>query len=64
MILSETIKACRKMAGLTQGELADLSGVSQTTIGAYERGKYDPTQTVDLLLNAMGLELRVGKIQE
>ena len=52
------------MAGLTQGELADLSGVSQTTIGAYERGKYDPTQTVDLLLNAMGLELRVGKIQE
>ena len=37
------IKQIRKKVGLTQGQLANLSGVSQSLIAKIEAGRIDPT---------------------
>ncbi|WP_225048641.1 helix-turn-helix transcriptional regulator [Lacticaseibacillus kribbianus] len=37
------MKAARVAHGLTQAELADLIGVTRQTIGAIEKGDYNPT---------------------
>ncbi|WP_127849969.1 helix-turn-helix transcriptional regulator [Lacticaseibacillus hulanensis] len=37
------IKAARVARGLTQTELANLVGVTRQTIGAIEKGDYNPT---------------------
>ena len=37
------IEHCRKKAGLTQVQLADLLGVSQANISAWEKGKALPS---------------------
>ena len=37
------IEHCRKKAGLTQVQLADLLGVSQANISAWEKGKDFPS---------------------
>lgn len=61
MNLAETLKARRKMLGLSQKDLSEISGISRATIVKYETGQHDPTQTIELLLNAMGLELCVRR---
>lgn len=38
-----TLVAARKMAGLTQHELAKACGVSEGTVSRWERGIKDPT---------------------
>lgn len=43
MNIGEIIKANRKAEGLTQAELAELVGVSQSTIGKYETGDNEPS---------------------
>jgi transcriptional regulator with XRE-family HTH domain len=52
----------RKKRGLTQGALAERTGLSVNTIGNVERGVLDPTVTVVALmqvhLGGLGLELR------
>lgn len=35
--------AARKMAGMTQRDLARVCGVSETTVGRWEKGLKDPT---------------------
>jgi DNA-binding XRE family transcriptional regulator len=40
-----TLIAARKMAGLTQRQLADACGVSEGTVCRWERGLKDPTIT-------------------
>ncbi|WP_062359615.1 LexA family protein [Vreelandella aquamarina] len=40
--LSSRLKYIRKKIGLNQAQLAELSGVSQRQISAYERGKSEP----------------------
>lgn len=42
MSISERIRQARKMAGLTQQQLADALGVAKTTISGYERGSNEP----------------------
>lgn len=37
-----TLKEARENAGLSRGELAELSEVHETTIGRIENGKVDP----------------------
>lgn len=37
------IKAARVVKGLTQTDLANMVGVTRQTIGAIERGDYNPT---------------------
>ena len=64
MNLAETLKARRKMLGLSQKKLSEISGISRATIVKYESGRYDPTQTVQILYKSMGLELMVGRRQK
>lgn len=42
MTIGERIRNYRKIAGLTQKQLGDLSGTSETTIKQYELGKRQP----------------------
>jgi putative transcriptional regulator len=37
------LRARRARAGVTQAELAEAVGVTRQTIGAVERGRYDPS---------------------
>ena len=39
----EAIRRARREAGLTQKDLADLSGVSERTVRAIETGRGNPT---------------------
>jgi len=62
MNVAETLKASRKMLRITQKQLSEISGISRNTIGMYEAGRRSPSvETMGILLNAMGLELRVGR---
>lgn len=38
-----TLPAARKMAGLTQRDLAKLCGVSESTVISWEKGRREPT---------------------
>jgi putative transcriptional regulator len=40
------VRRLRTAKGLSQGELADLLGVSRQTINAIETGRYDPSLTL------------------
>lgn len=54
--LSRSIRGARKMAKLTQDELANLVGLSKSSISAYEVGTRVPTvETVALIATACGV---------
>ena len=54
------LRLARSKTRLTQSEIAELAGVSQQTISAYETGRMDPTiSTLERLLGAAGLEMRI-----
>jgi hypothetical protein len=54
------IRAARDRAALTQGDLAQLAGITQQTISAYETGRREPTlPTLLRLLAAAGFDLRM-----
>ena len=56
--LGENIKMRRKSLGLTQVELADLSGVSVRAIISFERGSSSiSTKRFLAILNTLGLEI-------
>lgn len=60
MKASESLRAARRHAGLTQRELAARAGVPQSTIGRIEAGLVDPRQgTLTTLLRACGWDLEV-----
>lgn len=60
--LGKTIKARRQQLGLTQQELADLSGVGINTLVAMERGKGNPSVgTFQKVASVLGLELRLER---
>ncbi|MFE6997052.1 helix-turn-helix transcriptional regulator [Microbacterium sp. NPDC057659] len=42
-LVTNTIRAQREQAGMTQAELARLIGVTRQTLIAIEQGKYSPT---------------------
>lgn len=50
LILKNRIKDERQNAGLSQGELADLVGVSRNTISSIETGQFSPTAKLALIL--------------
>lgn len=59
--LGGTLRTRRRALGLTQGEVADLGGVSAKFLIDLERGK--ESVRLDKVLNVLdvlGLELRVG----
>ena len=52
------LREARERAGLTQKQLADRSGIAQSTISAYEAGKREPgLEALRKLLNAAGFDL-------
>ncbi len=54
------IRLARHKTQLTQSRLAEIAGVSQQTVSAYETGRKDPTvETLQRLIRASSLELRV-----
>lgn len=54
------LQTARRVAGLTQAELAERAGTSQATLSAYERGAKSPALKVaERILHAAGLELSV-----
>lgn len=59
------IKCLRKSKGLSQKKLAELSGVSETTIILLESRKNGPTlYTAALLFDALGYELFLKKKED
>lgn len=52
------LRAARRSAGLTQEELAELSGLDRTYVSGAERGIRNPTlATLDRLAGALGLSV-------
>ena len=64
MNAAETLKARRKMLRMTQKQLSEITGISRQTIVKYEAGQGTNLTVLEILLNAMGLELRVGRRQK
>ena len=50
LVLKNKIKEERQNAGLSQGELAELVGVSRNTISSIETGQFSPTAKLALIL--------------
>ncbi|MEO6117247.1 MAG: helix-turn-helix transcriptional regulator [Pseudolysinimonas sp.] len=48
--MDSEIRRMREQAGLSQGALAAVLGVSRQTINAIETGKYDPSLTLAVRL--------------
>lgn len=59
-IISKTLKERRKSAGITQKDVAELSGVAIHTISDLESGKGNPTlEVLDKICDVLGLELTI-----
>lgn len=50
LVFKNRIKEERLKAGLSQGELAQLVGVSRNTISSIETGQFNPTAKLALIL--------------
>ena len=58
MNLATSISARRKNLGISQNDLAEMSGVSLATIKNIERGKGNPSfETVEKILAVLGMEI-------
>jgi len=56
--LIATVKARREMLGVTQEQLADLSGIGLRTLKQFESGRGNPTlDTLKKIGDVLGLEL-------
>ena len=57
---AEILKRARRLAGLTQQEMAGKLGISQQSISKYETARTQPTlPTLKILLTACDLEMRI-----
>ena len=59
--MQSSVEPRRRLAGLSQEELAQRTGVSRQTINAIERGRYDPRLGLAFRL-AQVLECRVDEL--
>lgn len=58
MTVSEAMKRAREKAGLTQGQLAKISGVFSQNISKYELGQALPrVDTAEFLADALGISI-------
>jgi transcriptional regulator with XRE-family HTH domain len=65
MSAGKTIKMLREKHGLTQGQLAIKSYISQGRISIYETGRTEPSvQVFEKILNALGYELVIRRKAE
>jgi DNA-binding XRE family transcriptional regulator len=59
------IKEMRKVAGITQQQLSEISGLSRTHIAALETNKYNCSiKTFDALATACGFEFHITLVQK
>jgi len=60
--VGKTIRSLRQSRGLTQGQLAELLGVSRVTVSDWERGRASPRSEVvfDRIQEVLGLDVRKG----
>lgn len=57
------IRELRQNKGLTQQELADLSGMNRTTIGKIESGKFNASiDLISKLIKPLGAELDIKEV--
>ena len=49
--MTNNIKVERARKSITQGQLADMTGVSRQTINAIELGKYNPSMVLALKMS-------------
>ena len=57
MNFAEVLRDARQLWGLTQAQLSTRSGVTQSVISAYERGRREPgAETFLMLIEAAGLD--------
>lgn len=58
MSLREVIKARRKVLGISQQDLAEMSGISLPTVKDIERELANPSlSTISKLLDVLGMEI-------
>ncbi len=58
------LKSARTRAGLSQRAFADLIGIAQPTLSAYESGKRQPTlPTLLSMLGRAGMDLRLEVVE-
>ena len=50
LVLRNNLKAVRTEKGLSQGQLAEMVGVSRNTISSIETGQFSPTAKLALIL--------------
>ena len=50
LTLKNSLREARKQRGLSQTQLAELTGVSRNTIGSIETGQFNPTAKLALVL--------------
>jgi transcriptional regulator with XRE-family HTH domain len=61
-VTTSLLREARERAGLTQQQLAERSGIAQSTISAYESGKREPgVDALERLLDAAGYELTLRR---
>lgn len=60
MITGDEIRSARKRAGLSQGRLAELVGVSMRTVGNWERGESAPGIAEPRLMDVLAGHLQVS----
>jgi transcriptional regulator with XRE-family HTH domain len=62
---STLVRSARKRAGLTQTELAERAGVTQSVIARLERGGGNPTfLTLERVLHAAGHRLELSAVHQ
>ena len=50
LVLKNNLKSIRAEKGLSQGQLAEIVGVSRNTISSIETGQFSPTAKLALIL--------------
>ena len=50
LVLQNRLKEARAAAGLSQGQLAEMVGVSRNTISSIETGQFSPTAKLALVI--------------
>lgn len=67
MDIGKQIKSRRKALRVTQSQLAEIAGISATTLYQIERGKVNTTlDTLDKIANVLGMEvcLQVKEVED
>lgn len=58
-MIGKILKTMRKIKGLTQEELSNITGIPQNTIAQYENERFEPSyKTVDIIANKCDFKIQ------